>query len=194
MRLLQSRSRHVGGNNEFGQAAVPRHSQPGNNVRSEPVVHASTLTSIPSVPLVSGGLTNPESTANRATSAAPPTPPSTAVAPPLMPLKQQRSFTSGPRGFTVWYSTESSESLPAPPLGLQVSAGMLYVHTNTITKVRHTWLCDTNGKWVNVTNTDNVKHPTISDRFLLVRSDGIPSWLTRAGYAAVQGRKGRAGT
>lgn len=41
---------------------------------------------------------------------------------------------------------------------------------------------------------DNVKHPTISDRILLVRSDGIPSWLTKVGYTAVQGRKERAGT
>jgi hypothetical protein len=71
---------------------------------------------------------------------------------------------------------------------------MLYVHTNIVAKAHHAWLCDTNGKWINVTNMDNVKHPAILDRFLLVRSDGIPSWLTKAGYTAVQARRERAGT
>ena len=106
-----------------------------------------------------------------------------------MPLKQQRAFTSGPRGFTIWYSTQSPQSLSAPPSGLQVSAGMLYVHTDTTLGSHRAWLCDTNGKWTNATDVDNVKHPTIPDRFLLVRSDGIPSWLTKVDYAAVQARK-----
>ena len=156
-----------------------------------PVNYVSTLTLILSVPSASGGPTNPESIV--APTAPAPTPPSGTTVPPLMPFKQQRAFTSGPRGFTVWYSTQSSESLSAPPLSLQVPAGMLYIHTNTSMKLHSAWLCDTNGKWIDVTGMDNVKHSTIQDRFLLVRSDGIPSWLTKVDYAAVQARRERAG-
>ena len=133
----------------------------------------------------SGGPTNPNSIANAASV----TPPS----PPLMPFKQQRAFTSGPRGLTTWYSTQSPQPLSAPPLGLQISAGILYVHTDTTLKVHHAWLCDTKGKWINVTDADNIKHPTIPDRFLLVRSDGIPSWLTKVDYTAVRARREKAG-
>lgn len=145
------------------------------------------LMSTLSVPPASGGPTN----ANPTTSSAPAQPPGSATPPP-MPLKQQRAFTSGPRGFTVWYSTQSSHSLTTPPPGLQASAGMLYAHTDTTLKLHQTWLCDTNGKWIDVTGVDNVKHPTISDRFLLLCSDGIPSWLTKVDYSATQAQRQRA--
>ena len=69
---------------------------------------------------------------------------------------------------------------------------MLYVHTDTTIRFNQAWLYDTNGKWIGVTGVDNVKHPTISDRFLLVRSDGIPSWVTRVDYAAIQARREQA--
>jgi hypothetical protein len=190
MLLLRPRSRHVGGRHQLGQTAVPCHSQPRNNVRLEAFPHVQPLTSTLSVPPAPGGPTNPDpNIVNPTTSAAPATSSST---PPLMPLKQQRSFTSGPRGFTVWYSTQSSQSLSTPPIGLQASAGMLYVHTDTTLTLHQAWLCDTSGKWINVTGVDNVKHPTVPDRLLLVRSDGIPSWLTKIDYAAVQARRERA--
>lgn len=149
------------------------------------------LTSTLSVPPVSGGPTNAGPIVNPATPAAPAPPPPGPATPPLMPLKQQCAFTSGLRGSTVWYSTQSSQSLSTPSLGLQASAGMLYVHTDTTLKLHQAWLCDTNGKWGNVTGLDNVKHPTISDRFLLVRSDGIPSWLTKVDHTAIQARRER---
>ena len=66
---------------------------------------------------------------------------------------------------------------------------MLYVHMDTTLKLRQAWLCDTDGKWIEITGVDNVKHPTISDRLLLVRSDGIPSWLTKVDYTAIQARR-----
>lgn len=147
----------------------------------------SPLMSISSLPPAPGGPTEP--IINPPASATP-TPPPRGTPPPL---RQQRAFTSGPRGFTIWYSSQSPEPLPAPPIGLQSSAGMLYLHMNTTTKLHNAWLCDTNGKWIDVTGIDNVKHPTISERFLLVRSDGIPTWLTKSSYAAVQGRKERGG-
>ena len=153
--------------------------------------HVHPLTSTLSVPPTSGGPTNAEPTVNPATSAAPAPPPGSAT-PPLMPLKQQRAFTSGQRGFTVWYSTQSSYSLTTPPPGLQASAGMLYVHADTTLKLYQAWLCDTNGKWTNVTGVNSVKHPAIPDRFLLIRSDGIPSWLTKVDYTTIQARRERA--
>jgi hypothetical protein len=148
--------------------------------------------SIFSVPPVPGGSTNPEPIANPSMLSTPIAPATSgAVTPFLMPLKRQRAFTSGPRGFTIWFSTESTESISTPPSGLEVYAGILYIHTNTTLKAHHAWLCDTSGKWISVTGVDDVKHPTISDRFLLVRSDGIPSWLTTVDYGAVQARRER---
>ena len=157
----------------------------------KPALRALSLTSVLSALPAPGGPTDVQPITN-STSAIPVTSPGPAV-PPLMPLKQQRAFTSGPRGFTTWYSTQSPQSLSTPPLGLQGSAGVLYVHTDTSLKLHQAWLCDTHGKWITVTGVDNVKHPTISDRFLLVRSDGIPSWLTRVDHVAIQTRRERAG-
>ena len=148
-------------------------------------LHIRPLTSVLSVSPASGGPTNIELAANPAPASAP-TLPDTLPPPPLW---QQRPFASGPRGFTTWYSTQSPHSLTAPPLGLQPSAGMLYVHTDTTLKRHHAWLCDTAGRWINVTGIDSVKHPTISDRLLLMRSDGIPSWLRRVDYMATQARR-----
>ena len=107
----------------------------------------------------------------------------------LVPIKHQRPFSSGPRGYTIWYSTESSESIPSPSSDLPTSAGILYLHKNLARGATQIWLCDIRRNWIDITNAQGVKHPSMADRILLLRSDGLPSWLTAASYAATQARR-----
>ncbi|KAF9652254.1 hypothetical protein BDM02DRAFT_3183963, partial [Thelephora ganbajun] len=120
-------------------------------------------------------------------------PPTNALTPISVPVKYQRPFASGPKGHTVWYTTASSQPLSSPPVSLPATAGILYIHTDLSKDTKQVWLCSINCNWTDVTNAENVKHPSITDRILLLRSDGIPSWLTGANYAAVQSRRDRSG-
>ena len=70
---------------------------------------------------------------------------------------------------------------------------MLYIHADLSKGVKQVWLCDINRNWVEITTMENVKHPSIAGRVFLLRSDGIPSWLTAVSYAAVQSRKEMSG-
>jgi len=118
--------------------------------------------------------------------------PTNALSVPV-PVKHQRPFTSGPKGYTIWYSSASDQSLSAPPASLPATAGTLYIHTSRNDNGKQVWLCNANHGWANITTIDNVKHPSLTDRFLLLRSDGIPSWLTGTNYAVVQSRKEKPG-
>ena len=109
----------------------------------------------------------------------------------LVPSRYQRPFSSGPKGYTVWYSTESNESIPFPPSDLPTSAGILYIHKNLTKNATQIWMCDIRRNWADITNAQGVRHPALSDRIFLLRSNGLPSWLTTASYAAIQARKGR---
>lgn len=119
--------------------------------------------------------------------------PANTLAPVSILVKHQRPFTSGPKGYTIWYTTASSQPLSSPPASLPVTAGILYIHTNLSKDTKQIWLCNINRSWVDITAVDNAKHPSITDRILLLRSDGIPSWLTGANYAVIQSRKDRSG-
>ncbi|KAF9642154.1 hypothetical protein BDM02DRAFT_3193802, partial [Thelephora ganbajun] len=110
-----------------------------------------------------------------------------------VPVKHQRPFTSGPKGYTVWYATALGQPISSPPASLPATAGILYIHTDLSTDTKQVWLCNINCNWADITNTENVKHPSITDRILLLRSDGIPSWLTGANYAVVQSWRDRSG-
>jgi hypothetical protein len=126
------------------------------------------------------------------TTGGPPIPehqPTSAPTPISVPVRHQRPFVSGPKGHTVWYATTSSLSLSSPPASLPATAGILYIHTNLSKDTKQVWLCNISRDWANITNVENVKHPSIADRFLLLRSDGIPSWLTGGNYAAIQSRR-----
>lgn len=58
---------------------------------------------------------------------------------------------------------------------------------------KQVWLCNISCNWTNITTVDNMKHPLIADRFLLLRSNGIPSWLTGSNYSTVQSRRDKSG-
>lgn len=70
---------------------------------------------------------------------------------------------------------------------------MLYIHTDLSDGTKQVWLCNINRNWADITTMENVKHPSIADRVFLLRSDGIPSWLTAVSYAAIQSRKDMSG-
>ena len=110
-----------------------------------------------------------------------------------IPVRHQRPFVSGPKGSTVWYTTASNQPISLPPASLPTSSGILYIHTNLTTNTNQVWLCNINARWTDIGTTENVKHPSITDRILFFRSDGIPSWLTSTNYATIQSRKERAG-
>jgi hypothetical protein len=116
-----------------------------------------------------------------------------APTPISIPVKHQRPFTSGLKGHTIWYTTESSLPLSSPPPSLPAISGTLYIHTDLSKDTKQTWLCNISCNWIEITTMENVKHPSIADRFLLLRSDGIPSWVTGANHAAIQSRKEKSG-
>ena len=119
--------------------------------------------------------------------------PTDALASLPIPVKQHRPFASGPKGQTVWYSTASRLPLSSPPASLPATAGILYIHTDLCRDTKQVWLCNISCNWTDVTTLKSVKHPSIADRFLLLRSDGIPSWLTGANYSAIQSRREKSG-
>ncbi|KAF9783287.1 hypothetical protein BJ322DRAFT_1110170 [Thelephora terrestris] len=119
--------------------------------------------------------------------------PTASLTPIPVPVKHQRPFTSGPKGCTVWYTTALSTPLSSPPASLPATAGVLYIHTNLSTDTKQVWLCNISCNWTDITSAENVKHPSIADRFFLLRSDGIPSWLSGANYAVIQSRREKSG-
>jgi hypothetical protein len=118
--------------------------------------------------------------------------PTDASTPSLTPFKQQRPFSSGPRGFTVWYSTRSHHRIAAPAGELEPSAGCLYVHTHLLDISHQVWLCGIHGKWEDVTENKNISHPTLTNRVLVIRADGSPSWVTTASFTTMETRRGKA--
>ncbi|KAF9789460.1 hypothetical protein BJ322DRAFT_1105311 [Thelephora terrestris] len=86
----------------------------------------------------------------------------------LTPHRHERAFLSGPRGSTVWYSTESYADMVKPP-AVPATAGHIYIHTNMSTMVRQVWFYDANACWVAVTDQAKTVHPTLSDRVLNIR-------------------------
>ena len=95
-----------------------------------------------------------------------------------VPFKHERPFLTGGRGATVWYATESPRDISSPPSGLQVVAGTLYIHTNTVKDLRQIWMFDTDAGWKMVSDVAQTSHPSCRDRLLNIRFDGTPSWVT----------------
>jgi hypothetical protein len=168
------------------RSSVYSRSNPGlpHQSSSRVQIHfVASLTSCSSPPAASGPTTSGQ-VPNQPTSA----PTHTSI-----PVKHQRPFSSGPKGYTTWYTTSSNQPISSPPATLPAAAGILYLHTDLNKGTNQIWLCNINCNWTDVTAKGNVTHPSIPDRILLLRSDGIPSWLTSANHAAVQSRKVRSG-
>ena len=94
----------------------------------------------------------------------------------LIPFRHDRPFPTG-RGATVWFTSESTYTVSAPPPRLQVVVGDLYIHTNTSKNLRQVWMFDTDAGWKVVDTAAQISHPTNRDRVLNIRFDGTPSWV-----------------
>ena len=110
----------------------------------------------------------------------------------LIPFKHDRPFSSGARGTTTWYSTESLGEASSPPSGLRVEAGELYIHKNLSSGSFQIWLYGVDGHWRRVSvDGSKVLHPIHSERSLNLRADGTPSWINSVRFATVHLRKDR---
>ncbi|KAF9790989.1 hypothetical protein BJ322DRAFT_1104645 [Thelephora terrestris] len=121
-------------------------------------------------------------------------PPDAHTSPPpqdaILPVKQQRPFSSS-SGHTIWYTSQSNEDIPSPSDDLNPNIGDLYVHKNRTTDHNDVWLFDFDRTWRPVTNATKAYHPIIPDRVLSIRVNGTPSWITSASYTTIKGRKGK---
>ena len=194
MRFTWFGSKYVRRDCQFVQKAIRSQRLPRIEVRrSKSARPIQSLTRDPSpsnhLPPASGPTVEPIVPATSTPSISVPTHSTSTVS--SVPTRYQRPFSSGPRGHTVWYSTESNEPLVSPSSDLPTSAGILYTHKNLTSGATQVWMCDIRRNWIDITIAQGVKHPSLTDRILLLRSDGLPSWLTSANYAAVQARKER---
>jgi hypothetical protein len=103
---------------------------------------------------------------------------------------RQRSFSSNSgSGYTVWYFAKSDSSILLPPTVTQAKTGHLYVHLDTSRNVYQYWMLGTGNQWERVSK--GVEYPLNHDRVLAIRSNGEPSWITRASTTTTQTRKER---
>jgi hypothetical protein len=103
---------------------------------------------------------------------------------------RQRSFTSNSgSGHTVWYSGKSDTNIPSPPVVPQAVTGHLYVHHNLSTNGYQYWMLGGNNQWESVSKGS--EYPLNHDRVLAFRTNGEPSWVTRASTVTTQSRKER---
>jgi len=109
----------------------------------------------------------------------------------LVPFKHERPFSSGHRGATIWYTTQSFSDVSAPPDGMPEAAGDLYIHRNLSTSAQQIWMFGRDARWTVVPHDTKVNHPTVVDRVLSIRSDGSPNWVTAAAFTNVQCRRAR---
>ena len=103
---------------------------------------------------------------------------------------RQRSFTSNSgSGYTIWYFAKSNQSIPSPPVVPQAKTGHLYVHLNSSTDTYQYWMLGISNQWESVSKGS--EYPLNHDRVLSIRSNGEPSWITRASTTTTQSRKER---
>ena len=114
--------------------------------------------------------------------------------PPTLPLtlpRKTRPFktSSHSPGNTVWIPQASYEDLPdLPALIPKDEPGTLYVHRNLTDNTLRVWLLGNEKKWVPVQLDNKTQHPTLGDRYLILRSDDTPSWVTLASWNAAKRR------
>ena len=101
---------------------------------------------------------------------------------------RQRSFSSNSgSGYTVWYFGKSSSSILFPPSIPQAKTGHLYIHLDTTRDVSQYWMLGTGNQWQRV--SPGAEYPLNHDRILAIRSNGEPSWITRASITTTKTRK-----
>lgn len=87
-----------------------------------------------------------------------------------------------------WVESEHTEALPSPLFdALNAKEGLLYLHRYGDNL--QIWLRGTSATWSSV--TEGVRHPTLPQRYLLVRADGRPSWIDKKTITTYKTRPGK---
>ncbi|KAH9052745.1 hypothetical protein EDB87DRAFT_1581466 [Lactarius vividus] len=102
-------------------------------------------------------------------------------------MYQQPFSSSSGSGYTIWYSSRSDSNIQSPPVIPQSKTGHLYVHFDALTKTYQYWMLSVGGQWESVTK--NVECPHNHDQVLSIRSNGEPSWVTRATISTTETRR-----
>ena len=103
----------------------------------------------------------------------------------LHPSRKIRSFKTSAhsQGETIWMSTASYEDLSNPPEPVPGDEpGVLYIHRNLTDNTVQVWLLGIEKQWTGVQLSVMTQHPTFRDRYLAIRLNGTPSWITLASW------------
>ena len=105
--------------------------------------------------------------------------------PSLQPSRKIRPFKASAhsQGKTIWMTTASHEELfnlpePVP----EDEPGVLYIHRNLSNDTLQVWLLGNEKEWATIQLSAKTQHPTFWDRYLAIRLDGTPSWITLASW------------
>ncbi|KAF9648631.1 hypothetical protein BDM02DRAFT_2194320 [Thelephora ganbajun] len=111
--------------------------------------------------------------------------------PSLQPSRKTRPFRTSAHshGETIWMTTTSYEDLPNPPEPVpEDEPGVLYIHRNLTDNMLQVWLLRDEKQWAAIQLGVKTQHPTFKDRYLAVRLDGTPSWITLASWYTAKKR------
>jgi hypothetical protein len=111
--------------------------------------------------------------------------------PSLRPLRKVRPFkiSSHSQGSTIWMTTFSHEDLSDPPEPvIEDEPGVLHIHNNLSDNTLRVWLLGDEKQWAAVGLTAKTPHPLHRDRYLAIRLDGTPSWITLNSWYAAKKR------
>jgi len=107
------------------------------------------------------------------------------LSPSSRPSRKTRPFktSASSQGKTIWMTTASYEDISNPPEpDPEDEPGTLYIHRNLSGNTLQVWLLGNEKEWATVQFGIKTQHPTFSDRYLAVRLDGTPNWLTLASW------------
>jgi hypothetical protein len=108
---------------------------------------------------------------------------------PLHPSWKSRAFkaSNNSQGDTIWMTTASNKDLPNPPEPTQDDEpGVIYIHWNTKSNTLQVWLLGNEKQWAAIQIGAKVQHPMFSDRYLTIRLNGTPNWITLASWGSAK--------
>jgi len=111
--------------------------------------------------------------------------------PSLQPSRKIRPFKASAhsQGKTIWMTTASYEELFNPPEPApEDEPGVLHIHRNLSNDTLQVWLLRNEKEWATIELSAKTLHPTFRDRYLAIRMDGTPSWVTLASWNAAKKR------
>ena len=101
--------------------------------------------------------------------------------PSSQPSRKIRPFKASAhsQGKTIWMTTASYEELSNPPEPVpEDEPGVLYIHRNLSNDTLQVWLLGNEKEWTAIQLGAKIQHPKFGDRYLAIRLDGTPNWIT----------------